>query len=53
MTFGSAHVLIDEVVRLSVLCVLIVLYLRPSSRPLALIVCATLGKSSAPNEIAG
>lgn len=53
MAFGSVHVLIDEVVRLGVLCVLIVLYLPPSSRPLALIVCATLGKSREPNEIAG
>lgn len=50
---GSVHVLIDEVVRLAVQCVLIVLYLPPSSRPFALIVCATLGKSREPNEIAG
>lgn len=49
---GSVHVLIDEVVRLAVQCVLIVLYLPPSSRPFALIVCATLGKSREPNEIA-
>lgn len=45
--------MIDEVVRLAVQCVLIVLYLPPSSRPFALIVCATLGKSREPNEIAG